>query len=97
MRGFPSQVKGAGPPNRGGVKLKIAKLTWPDKKSCGVEPARHASLQGFESPSPHHFTGTYNKPFRAPFRGFFMGERFETSMFLYANIDIPGTVPTGGT
>ena len=39
----------------GGATLKIQTYDGLEKASCGVE-AKRASLQGFESPSPHHFT-----------------------------------------
>jgi hypothetical protein len=41
----------------GGATLKIEPCLGLEKASCGVE-LRRASLQGFESPSPHHFTGS---------------------------------------
>ena len=54
MRGYPSQVKGAGPPGVVGPHLRSELALGDEKKSCGVEPADgHVSLQGFESPSPH--------------------------------------------
>ena len=37
----------------GGATLKIQTYLGLEKASCGVE-AKRASLQGFESPSPHH-------------------------------------------
>ena len=52
-----SQVKGAGPLKMGGATLKIRTSDGLEKASCGVEPRKRASLQGFESPSPHHFIG----------------------------------------
>ena len=57
MRGYPSQVKGAGPPGVVGPHLRSELALGDKKKSCGVEPADgHVSLQGFESPSPHQLT-----------------------------------------
>jgi hypothetical protein len=49
-----SQVKGAGPLEMSGATLKIPTCLGLEKTSCGVEPRKRASLQGFESPSPHH-------------------------------------------
>jgi hypothetical protein len=37
----------------GGATLKIRTSDGLEKASCGVEPRKRASLQGFESPSPH--------------------------------------------
>jgi hypothetical protein len=51
-----NQVKGAGP-LVGGATLKIETLPGLEETSCGVESTR-ASLQGFESPSPHQFSAT---------------------------------------
>jgi hypothetical protein len=51
-----SQVKGAGPLKMGGATLKIPTSDGLEKASCGVEPRKRASLQGFESPSPHQIS-----------------------------------------